>query len=206
MTKTFLLSFAAIFFIVDPIGLVPIFLSMTSRDSPQKCRRMAARACLTASAVLVFFALAGALVLEVFSLTLGAFRVAGGLLLMLTALDMLRAKHAATRTSPEEEEEGVALDDIAIVPLAMPLLAGPGAIATAMVLAAQHGGRWQGSAAVVAAILLTMLIAYVLLRSAQQVKRVLGQTGIAVLERVFGLILAAIAVQFVFDGAKELLR
>lgn len=206
MTKTFLLSFAAIFFIVDPIGLVPIFLSMTARDSPQKCRRMAWRACLTASVVLVFFALAGALVLEIFSLTLGAFRVAGGLLLLLTALDMLRAKHAATRTSPEEEQEGVALDDIAIVPLAMPLLAGPGAIATAMVLVAQHGGTWQGSAAVVGAIVLTMLIAYVFLRSAQQVGRVLGQTGIAVLERVFGLILAAIAVQFVFDGARELLR
>ncbi|HET6719521.1 MAG TPA: MarC family protein, partial [Rhodocyclaceae bacterium] len=107
MTKTFLLSFAAIFFIVDPIGLVPIFLSMTARDSPQKCRRMAWRACLTASVVLVFFALAGALVLEIFSLTLGAFRVAGGLLLLLTSLDMLRAKHAATRTSPEEEQEGV---------------------------------------------------------------------------------------------------
>lgn len=206
MTKTFLLSFAAIFFIVDPIGLVPIFLSMTSRHSAQKCRRMAWRACLTASVVLVFFALAGALVLDIFSLTLGAFRVAGGLLLLLTALDMLRAKHAATRTSPEEEEEGVALDDIAIVPLAMPLLAGPGAIATAMVLIAQHGKTWQGSAAVVGAILLTMLIAYVLLRSAQQVKRILGQTGIAVLERVFGLILAAIAVQFVFDGARELLH
>lgn len=206
MTKTFLLSFAAIFFIVDPIGLVPIFLSMTARDSPQKCRQMAGWACLTASAVLVFFALAGALVLEIFSLTLGAFRVAGGLLLLLTALDMLRAQHAATRTSPEEEQEGVALDDIAIVPLAMPLLAGPGAIATAMVLTAQHGNTWQGSAAVLGAILLTMLIAYGFLRSAQQVGRVLGQTGIAVLERVFGLILAAIAVQFVFDGARELLR
>jgi multiple antibiotic resistance protein len=206
MIKAFLLSFAAIFFIVDPIGIVPIFVSMTARDTTEKCRAMARRACLTASGVMIFFALGGALLLQVFSLTLGAFRVAGGLLLLITALDMLRARHVATRTSPAEEREGEARDDIAIVPLAMPLLAGPGAIATAMVLMAQHGGTVEGKAAVIAAILLTMLIAWLLLRSAQRIKKILGRTGIAVLERVFGLILAAIAVQFLFDGAKELWR
>lgn len=206
MIKTFLLSFAAIFFIVDPIGVVPIYLSMTSRDSVEKCRDMARRACLTATGVMVFFALGGSLVFQVFSVTLAAFRVAGGLLLLITALDMLRAQHVATRTSPAEEQESELRDDIAIVPLALPLLAGPGAIATAMVLMAQHGTTVVGASAVVASIGVTMLIAYFLLRSAQQVKRLLGQTGIAILERVFGLILAAIAVQFVFDGARELLH
>ena len=206
MIKAFLLSFAAIFFIVDPIGIVPIFVSMTARDTAEKCRAMARRACLTASGVMVFFALGGALLLQIFSLTLGAFRVAGGLLLLITALDMLRARHVATRTSPAEEREGEARDDIAIVPLAMPLLAGPGAVATAMVLMAEHGKTIEGKAAVVAAILTTMLIAWLFLRSAQRIKALLGRTGIAILERVFGLILAAIAVQFIFDGAKELLR
>jgi multiple antibiotic resistance protein len=206
MIKAFLLSFAAIFFIVDPIGIVPIFVSMTARDTADKCRAMARRACLTASGVMIFFALGGALLLQIFSLTLGAFRVAGGLLLLITALDMLRARHVATRTSPAEERESEARDDIAIVPLAMPLLAGPGAIATAMVLMAQHGATFEGKAAVIAAILTTMLIAWLLLRSAQRIKKILGRTGIAVLERVFGLILAAIAVQFLFDGAKELWR
>ena len=206
MLTTFLLSFSAIFFIVDPIGVVPLYLSMTAKDSPEKCISMARRACLTATGVMVFFALFGTLVFQVFSVTLSAFRVAGGLLLMITALDMLRAQHVATRTSPAEEQEGEARDDIAIVPLALPLLAGPGAIATGMVMMAQHGGTSSGAVAVVAAIVLTMLIAYVLLRFAPQVKRFLGQTGIAILERVFGLILAAIAVQFVFDGARELLK
>ena len=206
MLSIFFLSFAAIFFIIDPIGLVPIFLSMTARDTPEKCRAMAGRACLTAAGVLLFFAVAGTLILEIFSLTLGAFRVAGGLLLLLTALDMLRAKHAATRTSPEEEQESASLDDIAIVPLAMPLLAGPGAIATAMVLMAQHGSTWSGKVAVASALIAATAVAYLFLRGAQRVKKVLGQTGIAVLERVFGLILAAIAVQFVFDGAKSLLH
>ncbi len=206
MLATFVLAFPAVLFIVDPIGLVPMFLSMTGNDSPEKCRTMARRACLTAGAVLTFFALFGTLVFQVFGVTLAAFRVAGGLLLMLTALDMLRAQSPTTKTSAAEVSEGEAREDIAIVPLAMPLIAGPGAIATVMVLMAQHGAGIDAAVPVIGSIVLTMFIAYLTLRSAQSVKRVLKQTGIAVLERVFGLILAAIAVQFVFDGGRELLK
>jgi multiple antibiotic resistance protein len=206
MLATFVLAFPAVLFIVDPIGLVPMFLSMTGGDSPEKCRTMARRACLTAGVVLTFFALFGTLVFQVFGVTLAAFRVAGGLLLMLTALDMLRAQSPTTKTSAAEVSEGEAREDIAIVPLAMPLIAGPGAIATVMVLMAQHGAGVDAAVPVIGSIILTMIIAYLTLRSAQSVKRVLKQTGIAVLERVFGLILAAIAVQFVFDGGRELLK
>lgn len=205
MLSTFLLSLPAVLFIVDPIGVVPLFLAMTADDSPEKCRSTARRATVTATGVLVFFALFGSLVFQAFGVTLAAFRVAGGLLLMLTALDMLHARPPATRTTPAETDEGATREDIAIVPLAMPLLAGPGAIATVMVLMAHHGPSWSNVAAVLAAIAVTMLVAYLLLRSAGRVKAVLGQTGIAVLERVFGLILAAIAVQFIFDGGRELL-
>lgn len=206
MLATFVLAFPAVLFIVDPVGLVPMFLSMTGSDSPEKCRTMARRACLTAGLVLTFFALFGTLVFQVFGVTLAAFRVAGGLLLMLTALDMLRAQSPTTKTSAAEVSEGEAREDIAIVPLAMPLMAGPGAIATVMVLMAQHGAGLDAAVPVIGSIVLTMIIAYLTLRSAQAVKRVLKQTGIAVLERVFGLILAAIAVQFVFDGGRELLK
>jgi multiple antibiotic resistance protein len=206
MLATFVLAFPAVLFIVDPVGLVPMFLSMTGNDSPEKCRTMARRACLTAGLVLTFFALFGTLVFQVFGVTLAAFRVAGGLLLMLTALDMLRAQSPTTKTSAAEVSEGEAREDIAIVPLAMPLMAGPGAIATVMVLMAQHGAGLDAAVPVIGSIVLTMIIAYLTLRSAQAVKRVLKQTGIAVLERVFGLILAAIAVQFVFDGGRELLK
>lgn len=205
MLSTFLLSLPAVLFIVDPVGVVPLFLAMTAGDSPEKCRSTARRATLTATGVLVFFALFGSLVFQAFGVTLAAFRVAGGLLLMLTALDMLHARPPATRTTPAETDEGATREDIAIVPLAMPLLAGPGAIATVMVLMAHHGPSWGNVAAVLAAIVVTMLVAYLLLRSAGRVKTVLGQTGIAILERVFGLILAAIAVQFIFDGGRELL-
>jgi multiple antibiotic resistance protein len=194
-----------VLFIVDPLGVVPIFVAMTTTDTPEKCREMARNATLTATALLIFFSLFGAVIFKVFGVTLPAFRVAGGLLLMLTALDMLRAKPAATRTSPEETQEGSERADIALVPLAIPLLAGPGAIATVMVLMAEHGATVGGGAAVLAAIGLTGLVTYLILRSAQLVKRVLGHSGIAIFERIFGLILAAIAVQFVFDGGRVLL-
>lgn len=206
MWGTFLIAMPAVLFIVDPIGVVPLFVAMTANDSPAKCRSTALRASVAAMAVLVFFALFGTVIFKVFGVTLAAFRVAGGLLLMLTALDMLRAQHPATKTSPEETKEGVEQEDIAIVPLAMPLLAGPGAIATVMVLMAEYGGEWLGAVIVITCIAITFFITYLLLRSANLVKRVLKQTGIAILERVFGLILAAIAVQFVFEGGKALLK
>lgn len=205
MWSTFLIALPAVLFIVDPIGVVPLFVAMTANDPPEKCEAMAKRACLTAAGVLIFFALFGTVIFKLFGVTLSAFRVAGGLLLMLTALDMLRGKHPATKTSPEETREGSAQEDIAIVPLAMPLLAGPGAIATVMVLMAEKGGELATGAIVIGCIVITMLLAYLLLRSANLVKRVLKQTGIAILERIFGLILAAIAVQFVFEGGRALL-
>ena len=206
MLSAFALALPAVLFIVDPIGVVPLFVAMTANDSPEKCRGMALRACVTAGGVLCFFGLFGTLIFQVFGVTLAAFRVAGGILLMLTALDMLRAHTPGTKTSAAETAEGAMQEDIAIVPLAMPLLAGPGAIATVMVLMAKEGSRLEVSVPVIAAILITMVLAYVTLRSAHLVKKVLKQTGIAILERIFGLILAAIAVQFVFEGGKELLK
>jgi multiple antibiotic resistance protein len=201
----FLVSLSAIFFVVDPISVVPLFLAMTSNDSPQKARNMALRACLVGGGLLTFFALFGTLVFKVFGVTLSAFRVAGGILLLITAIDMLRARTSETRTSPEETEEGVHKEDIAIVPLAVPLLAGPGAIATVMVLMAK-GATVLSAVPVLVSILLTFVASYYVLRGAVLVQRVLGQSGVAILQRVSGLILAAIAVQFIAEGGRELLR
>ena len=200
----FALAFPAVLMVVDPFGALPVFLAMTARDPAEKTRSMALRACLVAAALLASFTLFGGLLFRLFGVTLAAFRVAGGLLLMLTALDMLRARPPETRTSAEEEREGEAKDDIAIVPMAMPVLAGPGAIATVMVLMAEGDGVRTG-AAVLAAIAATFVITLLVLRSAQPIKRVLGQTGLALVNRIFGLILATIAVQFVFAGVRELL-
>jgi multiple antibiotic resistance protein len=201
----FLVSLSAVFFVVDPIGVVPLFLAMTAGDSQEKMRRTAMRACLVACGMMLFFALFGGVIFKVFGVSLGAFRVAGGILLLVTALDMLRARPSETRTTPIEEQEGVVKEDVAIVPLAIPLLSGPGAIATAMVLMAK-GESLTSAIPVLAAIILTFVASYYILRASGLIQRVLRQSGVAIVERVMGLILAAIAVQFIADGGKELLR
>lgn len=200
----FLVSLSAVFFVVDPVGVVPIFLAITAGDSETKMRRTALRACIVACGLLLFFALFGGVIFQVFGVSLAAFRVAGGILLLITALDMLRARPSETRTSRTEEQEGVAKEDVALVPLAMPLLAGPGAIASAMVLMSK-GDSLLMTVPVLAAIVLTFVASYFILRASHLVQRVLKQSGVAILERVMGLILAAIAVQFMADGAKDLL-
>src|SRR5947207_3618471 len=121
-----LLSLSAIFFVVDPMGAIPIFIAMTRNDPPEKRRDMARRATIAAFFILTLFAVAGTLIFKVFGVTLGAFKVAGGVLLLLTSIEMLRAERVRTRTSSEEEREGAEKEDVAIFPLAIPLLAGPG--------------------------------------------------------------------------------
>jgi multiple antibiotic resistance protein len=200
----FLVALSAVFFVVDPIGVVPIFLAITAGDSTEKIRRTALRACLVAGGLLLFFAVFGGVIFQVFGVSLAAFRVAGGILLLITALDMLRARPSETRTSQTEQQEGVIKEDVALVPLAMPLLAGPGAIASAMVLMSK-GETLLMAVPVIAAIVLTFVASYFILRASNLVLRVLKQSGVAILERVMGLILAAIAVQFMADGAKDLL-
>jgi multiple antibiotic resistance protein len=199
-----IIALPAVFFVVDPPGAVPLFLAMTARDDRAKVLSMARRACLAGAVLLVFFAFFGALIFKMFGVTLAAFRVAGGILLMLTALDMLRAQPSKTRTSEEETKEGVQKEDIAIVPLAIPMLAGPGSIATVMVLMSDQDTYPRGIAVAIA-IGLTFIATYVVLATAQRVSRLLGQTGLAVTHRIFGLLLAALAVQFIADGARALL-
>lgn len=204
LLSLFLVSLPAVFFVVDPVGVVPIFIAITANDSPQKVRRTALRACVAGGLLLLFFTLFGGVIFKIFGVTLGAFRVAGGLLLLITALDMLNARPARTRTSPVETQEGVEKEDVALVPLAIPLLAGPGAIATVMVLMSRGTGAIS-AVPVILSILLTFAVSYLVLRGAPLVQRVLGQTGVAILERVMGLILAAIAVQFIAEGGRALL-
>jgi multiple antibiotic resistance protein len=199
------IALPAVFFVVDPLGVLPLFIAMTANDSPAKARAMALKACITGAGLLAVFTLFGGVIFKIFGVSLPAFRVAGGLLLLMTAWDMLKAQPSQTKTSEAEALEGVKKDDIAIVPLAIPLLAGPGSIATVMVLMAQGDGFRTG-VAVIVSIALTFLGAFLLLANSHLVKKVLQQTGIAIMQRVFGLILAAIAVQFVADGVSELVK
>ena len=199
-----LVALSAIFVIVDPISVVPIFVAMTAGDSAEKRRSMALRACVAGAVLLSVFALFGAFIFKFMGVTLGAFKVAGGILLLLTSLDMLKAQPSRTRGSAEETREGIEKDDIAIVPLAVPLLAGPGSVATVMVLMSKGPGFWVGIP-VIGACAVTFVASYLMLRAAGVVDRVLGKSGNAVLQRVMGLMLAAIAIQFMVDGAGDLI-
>ena len=199
-----LVALSAIFVVVDPLSALPIFIVMTQGDPPEKRRAMARRACLTGAALLSTFALFGALIFHFLGITLGAFKFAGGILLLLTSLDMLRAQTSRTRSSPEETKEATEKADIAIVPLAVPLLAGPGSVATTMVLMSKGPGFWVGIP-VILAIAITFIASYLMLAASGAVDRVLGKSGNAILQRVMGLLLAAIAIQFCADGIHDLI-
>jgi multiple antibiotic resistance protein len=190
--------------VVDAPAAVPIYLSMTETDSIEHKRRTAFRAALAAGIVLASFGAVGGLIFRVLGISLGAFRIAGGVLLFLLAIDMLRAQRSPQRTSPEEEAEGQDRPDVSIFPLAFPMLAGPGATSTVMVLVSRAERAWQ-YIVVFGAILLTAFVSYGFLRGALRVERRLGRTGMNVLQRVMGLILAATAVQFVVEGVSNLL-
>src|SRR5512138_3981958 len=199
-----LVSLSAIFFVVDPFSAVPFFLAMTRDDPVEKRRETALRASLTAGLVLATFALAGAWIFKLLGISLGAFKIAGGVVLLLLALDMIRTQPSRTRITEGEVEAGTGKDDIAIVPLAMPLLAGPGSIATVIVLMARaRGGPWWHALPVLAAIVVTAAASYLILAGAARTERVLGRTGLAILERAAGLLLVAVAVQFMLDGLGE---
>jgi multiple antibiotic resistance protein len=201
---TFLVALSAIFFVVDPLSAVPLFLAMTREDSVAKRRDTALRAAVTAALVLGGFALGGAWIFRLLGIGLPAFKVAGGVVLLLLALDMLRTQPSKTRITDGEVAEGTDKDDIAIVPLAMPLLAGPGSIATAIVLMARaRVGPWWHAAAVLLAIAVTCASAWLILSTAARTERVLGRTTLAILERAAGLLLVAIAIQFMMDGLGE---
>jgi multiple antibiotic resistance protein len=199
-----LVSLSAIFFVVDPVAAVPFFLAMTRNDPPAKRRETALRASLTAGLVLASFALAGSTIFGVLGISIGAFKIAGGVVLLLLALDMIRTQPSRTRITDQEVAAGADKEDIAIVPLAMPLLAGPGSIATAIVLMSRaREGPWWHALPVLGAIAVTAGASYVVLAGATRTERVLGRTGLAILERAAGLLLVAIAVQFMLDGLGE---
>jgi multiple antibiotic resistance protein len=201
-----LVSLSAIFFVVDPLSAVPFFLAMTRDDGPRERRETALRAALTAGVVLSASALVGHSLFRVLGISLGAFRIAGGIVLLLLALDMIRTQPSRTRITDKELEAGSEKEDIAIVPLAMPLLAGPGSIATAIVLAGKaREGPWWHLLPVLGAIAFTAVASYLLLAVADRIERVLGRTGLSIIERVAGLLLVAIAVQFMVDGLRQAL-
>ena len=191
-------AFAALFVVIDPIGLAPIFVALTAGMTPRQRRAIAIRACAIAAALLVVFALAGEAVLAFVGISMPAFRIAGGLLLFLTALEMLFER----RTQRREGQADGAADDPSVFPLALPLIAGPGAIATMILLTDE--AAVLGTAQAIGVMLSVIAVVFALFLLAAPMERLLGAVGINVVTRLLGMLLAALSVQFVLDGLADL--
>ena len=200
ITTAFLVTaFATLFVVIDPPGLVPLFIALTRGMDTGHRRRLALRACVIAGGILTLFALVGDALLGFVGISLPAFRIAGGLMLFITAFDMLFERRTQRREGQQAEPD----QDTSAFPLAKPLIAGPGAIATMILLVGKIGAKgagWLGSAAVIGLMALVIIVTYVFLLGAAPVERILGRTGTLVITRLLGMLLAALSVQYVMDG------
>ena len=197
-TAYLITAFATLFVVIDPPGLVPLFIALTRGMGPEKRRAMAQRACIIATCLLLLFGIAGETILEFIGISMPAFRIAGGILLFLTALDMLFERRTQRREGQQAEPD----HDPSVFPLATPLIAGPGAIATMILLVGQAGPDWVATLWVLGLLFVMMAVTYAFLLASPPLERMLGRTGVIVITRLLGMLLAALSVQFVIDGVK----
>lgn len=194
-------AFTTLFIIIDPPGLAPVFIALTQGMTAHQRRAIAVRAFFVASGLMMVFLLLGEAVLGFIGISMDAFRIAGGILLFLTALDMLFQRRQARREDSAAEGQAEHQDDPSVFPLSLPLIVGPGAITTVILLAgeAQGAADLAAIAGVIIAVLLIVLLAFL---AAPAIERALGKTGLNIVTRVLGMLLAALAVQFVLDGLR----
>jgi multiple antibiotic resistance protein len=202
LSEYILLAGSSLFVIVDPLATAPAFLAMTPNDTPAERLRTAKVACCTMAAVLLVFSVAGSMIFKIFGLTMPAFQIAASIVLLLIALDMLRVQRSRVQETHEEKQAGTEKDEIAVTPLAIPMLAGPGAISTTILLqneaqsVAQHLALYGSIVAVAVA-------SYLVFRLAVRGARWLNPIAMSIAIRIMGLLLAAIAVQFMLNALKQ---
>ena len=198
MSPFLITAFATLFVVIDPPGLVPLYIALTQGMEPARRTSMARRACIIAFVLLTLFGLFGEVLLGFIGISMPAFRVAGGMLLFLTALDMLFER----RTQRREGQHADPDHDPSVFPLATPLIAGPGAIASMILLMGQAGPDWGAKLSVLALMGAMMVATFLFLLAAPPIEKLMGRTGTIVITRLLGMLLAALAVQFVIDGIK----
>jgi multiple antibiotic resistance protein len=200
-TITFTISaFVTFFTIIDPVGLAPIVVGLTTHLSNEQRNVIVTRAVFISAGIIAFFALVGRLLLDRLGIQLYSFNIAGGILLFLVAVDMLFGRPSGTRETKTEENEALTREDISVFPIAIPLIAGPGTIATTILYVDLATPEPLELLSVASAIIVTLLIAWIVMRSSVWIVERIGRTGILVLSRILGILLAALAVQFVFNG------
>lgn len=195
--------FIALLVLVNPIGAIPIFIGLTPDASAQERKRIAKTASIAVAVIILTFVALGDSLIRLLGISMGSFQVGGGILVMMISLSMMNAAPTATKTTRQETEEAGGRANIAVVPLALPLLTGPGTISTVIIYSG-HAQGWWGYLSLVICALLIALACYVAMIAATPVSRMLGQTGINIVNRVMGMLLAALSVEIIADGAVKL--
>jgi multiple antibiotic resistance protein len=204
MIETAGIALATFFATLSPLNVAAMFAALTSGYSDERRRATALRGTLIATGILVAFALVGEFLLGRLGISLAALRTAGGILLLLIAIDMVFARGSGgTTTTDDENREAASRADISVFPLATPLIAGPGAMGAAILLMANQKGDLAGQSVVLASLLAMLLLSFIALRLAVKIQQWLGVTGMQVIERIMGVLLSALAVQFLFDGIRQ---
>ena len=203
MTEYTAVALTTFFATIGPIDVATMFAAFTVATPRRERRRIAVKACLIALAILITFALIGRFMLDSLGISLAALRAAGGILLLLIGIDMVFARHSgATTTTTDETDEAIEKHDVAVFPLATPLIAGPGAIGATLLLAEAHGDLLH-QAIILSSLTVIVGLTLISMLMAGEINRFLGVTGMQVITRIFGIILSALAVQFLFDGIAQ---
>ena len=201
MIEQLIRQFVVFFVVIEPISLVPMFGALTRGGSVRYRRKMAIKATGLAASILVVFALIGGFLMEALGISVDAFKIGGGILLFMIAVDMVFARHSGLRTTTvREQEEAQYREDISVFPMAFPLIAGPGALATVLLMTGEMGDDAIAFLGMISIIVVVVLIVLALLLTTPFVMRVVGRSGADVLARLFGVVLAALAAQYVLDG------
>ena len=194
-----LLSFSSLFTLLNPIGTAPIVLSLTESLTSEEYNKVIKKSICIACFILLLFAIMGKIIFTFYGITVYAFKIAGGILFLRIGINMLEAKVSRTKSTPKESEEASGNDDIALTPIGIPLIAGPGAITSVMILAAQ-AISFEQKVIFYLNIIVTLLITFMILKLGKKLTKKLGTAGLRVIERIMGMILMVVAIQFIIDG------
>ena len=201
----FIISFSSLFTLINPIGILPIVLSITEDSSSKEYYKIIIKAILFSLIILMLFALMGRLIFSFYGITIHAFKIAGGILFLRIGINMLEAKVSRTKSTPKESKEAINNNDMALTPIGIPIIAGPGAITSVMILASETT-LFVHKIIFYFNIILTLFITFILLMIGKKITKKLGTTGLRVIERIMGMILMVVAVQFIIEGLSVVIK
>jgi|TARA_B100001540_G_scaffold303385_1_gene311960 multiple antibiotic resistance protein len=201
-TEFFILCFSSLFTLINPIGIVPIFIAMTDEYSKKERDVIAFKSVLFAFCILILFGVIGEFIFSFYNITIHGFRIAGGMLLLKISFDMIESKRSRTRTTPMEEKAAEEKNEIAYTPLAIPLIAGPGSIASIMILSSESS-NWNAKITLFVSLGTVLLITFLTLKLSKYLTKTFGRAGLRIMQRIMGLILMVISIEFILKGIKD---